>query len=603
MMLVTKNVTEFPDMSNLVAAQRAFLLVLFFVGVGFCQPMHVFPLANFIEELVVALGVLLAASYMFWQVREIRLTVWQLLWLVLGVLFAASAWIHPAPFASYKMLIGAFWLIGYLALVVGDQVDWDARGDQLSFILAVALLVAALLCAIGGFMRFYGLMGGAWRAYVPEPNTGRMTGLVGHSNFFAFISLFGLIAAGWLLNAKRIGVGLCVFSVVVLVTALIATGSRGALLVWIAVVLVLCVRRKIAAVGPWLLVMTGAFVFYWIFKPVFFAFDHWFYALVLEKGWVGGLGTSSSDVVGRGVVSSQRLDEWKVAVELLRQNFWSGVGIGNYGVSSYQQHLRWGMVSPDGIFTHTHNSPLQLVVELGVAGLVWLLVLLIAAGKAFWRASVDQSKLLPLLIVLVIQIYGMVEFPMWMMHFLVLNMLLLGALGGPRITGNLKLGKIFAVLTMLGVLLVSVIYMPIAERFVWSYRQTFIRAEVDRSEYGFIDSVIRNPLLEPYGYLTYFANFNLSPGAISTESTVLKRLEGYLPFPQVLVRTALVSMVMGDEVRAQKAVADLRIFYGLGYEQLLASQIDVNQPKFPDVNFDRLRLGEAVKPSDEQPEK
>jgi O-antigen ligase len=575
-------------MSNPVAAQRAFLLVLFFVGLGFCQPMHVYPLVNFIEELVVALGVLAAAGYMFWSVREIRLSVWQLLWVALGGLFALSAALHPAPFVSYKLMIGTFWLIGLLALVLGDQLDWEKDGSRLSHMLAVALLVISLVCALGGFMRFYGLLGETWRAYVPEPNNGRMTGLVGHSNFFAFISLFGLLAAGWLFNAKRIGLGLCVFSVLVLVAALIATGSRGVLVAWVAVIAVLLVRRTVTQVTPWLLFMVASFVFYWLFKPLFFAFDHWFYALVLKQGWVAGAGTSGSDVVVRGAVSGQRLDEWKVAFELIRQNFWTGVGIGNYGVSSYEQHLRGGMPSPDGLFTHSHNSPMQLIVELGVAGVAWVIALLVLAGRAFWRASEDQGRLLPILIVMVIQLYGMVEFPMWMMHFLVLNMLLLSALGGAAITGKLKLGKLFTVLAVAGVLMISLIYMPMAERFVWSYRQSFIRAEVDRSEYKFLDLAMRDPLLEPYGYLTYLVNFNMSPGSIATEKQALRRLEEYLPFPQVLVRSALVSMVEGDEDRAQKTIANMRAFYGAPSENVLMSQIAANQPSFPDAHFERL---------------
>jgi hypothetical protein len=175
-----------------------------------------------------------------------------------------------------------------------------------------------------------------------------------------------------------------------------------------------------------------------------------------------------------------------------------------------------------------------------------------------------------------------------MMHFLVLNMLLLSALGGAAITGKLKLGKLFTVLAVAGVLMISLIYMPMAERFVWSYRQSFIRAEVDRSEYKFLDLAMRDPLLEPYGYLTYLVNFNMSPGSIATEKQALRRLEEYLPFPQVLVRSALVSMVEGDEDRAQKTIANMRAFYGAPSENVLMSQIAANQPSFPDAHFERL---------------
>lgn len=575
-------------MSSDISAQRAFLLMLAVVGLGFCQPMHVFPLANFIEELLVALGVLLAGAVLFLGIKQLKLSLWMLMWLVLGGLLAMSAWLHPAPFVAYKLFYGVFWFVGLLALLIGDQLDWQADGKGLSLWLAKALLAIALLCAVGGFLRFYGLLGDVWRAYVPEPNTGRMTGLVGHSNFFAFISFMGLLAAGWMCNARRLPWWLCLVSVVILVAGLIASGGRAVLLAWIAVIALLFVGRARAEVKRWLWFMAGAFVFYWLFKPVFFIFDQWLYGVVLKLGWVGGAGLGESDVMTRGAVSTQRLDEWKVTIALIREHLWSGVGVGNYAVSSYRKHLEWGMPSPDGIFVHSHNSVMQLVVELGLAGAVWLLGLLALAGAAFWRASADVGRLLPLLILLILQIYGLLEFPLWMMHFLALHMLLLSALGGPLMVVKLQLGKVFALVLLLVCVTVSAIYVPLVERFVWSYRQYFLRQEVDPQEYAFVDRVIRDPLLEPFGYLLFFANFELSPATLDREIAVLERFRGYLPYPQILVRLAIAKMAEGDEVQAHRLLKDMRTFYGERYETLLWEQMAANQKQFPDVMFERL---------------
>lgn len=576
-------------MSNLVSTQRAFLLTLAVVGLGFCQPMHVFPLANFIEELLVALGVLLAGAALFFGVKQLKLTLWMLMWLVLGGLLAISAWLHPAPFVAYKLFYGVFWFVGLLALLIGDQLDWQVDGQRLSGWLAKALLAIALLCVIGGFLRFYGLLGDVWRAYVPEPNAGRMTGLVGHSNFFAFISFIGLLAAGWLFNARRLPWWLCLVSVVVLVVGLIASGARAVLLAWVVVMALLLVGRARAEVRRWLWFMVGAFVFYWLFRPVFFIFDQWFYGVVLKLGWVGGAGLGQSDVIARGAASAERLNEWKVTVALICEHFWTGVGVGNYAVSSYQKHLEWGMVSPDGIFTHSHNSPMQLVVELGVAGLVWLLGLLALAGAAFWRASADIGRLLPLLILLTLQIYGLLEFPLWMMHFLALHMLLIGALGGPFLLVKLRLGKVFALVLLSACVMASVIYLPLIERFVWSYRQYFLRQEVTTQDYAFVDRVMRDPMLEPFGYLLFFANFELASASLDREFAVLERFRGYLPYPQILIRLAMVNMVKGDEMSAQQLIKDMRTFYGAErYESMLLEQIIVNKKLFPDVKFERL---------------
>ncbi|MEN0107527.1 MAG: Wzy polymerase domain-containing protein [Pseudomonas sp.] len=553
-------------MSNAAVSLRAFLLVLSVVGLGFCQPMHVYPIANFIEELLVAIGVLLIGGMLLWRSDRLQVSAWLMMWTVLGVLFAVSAWLHPAVMVSHQLMVGAFWFIGLLALLIGDQLDWQHDGERLSYWLAIALLSIALVCAIGGFLRYYGLLGATWRAYVPEPDTGRLTGLVGQSNFFAFISFFGLLALGWLHNARRVSMWLVLLSVLVLVPAIAGTGSRAVLVTWVASIVVLLWRSKVAGAQRWFLFMMATFVFYWAFRPVYYAFDHWFYGVVFKLGWVGGAGTLGSDVLARGAVSPQRLNEWRTALEIIQQHVWTGIGIGNYSISSFQQHLRANDPSTSGLFSHSHNSPLQLVIELGMAGLLWVLVFAGLAVRAFWRASRELNRLLPLLVVLTIQLYGMFEFPMWMMHFLTLNMVLLGALGGVKKTVPLTLGKPFAITLLAVALMFSLIYVPVAERFVWSYRQMFLRAEVDRSEYAFINSMMQDPLMEPYGYLLYFANYNLSPTSLQSEREALDRLEKTLPYPQVLVRSSLVHMAQGNEAKAQSVLADMRLFYGVAYE-------------------------------------
>ncbi|MEK1939054.1 MAG: Wzy polymerase domain-containing protein, partial [Pseudomonas sp.] len=319
-----------------------------------------------------------------------------------------------------------------------------------------------------------------------------------------------------------------------------------------------------------------------------------FYALTMKAGWVGGAGTAESDVVVRGALSSPRLQEWRVTLELIRENFLGGIGIGNYAVSSYEQHLALGTPSPDGaLFNHSHNSPMQVVVELGLAGLIWLLVLIALAAKAFWRASRQQERLLPLMVVLAIQVYSLIEFPLWMMHFLALHMLLLGALGGASVTIKFKRGRLFSIVALLATLMLSVIYLPLAERMVWSFRQYFLRTQVQQQDYRFVNAMIRDPLLEPFGYALYFANFDLSAESLEKEREVLERFRHYLPYPQIMVRLALVQMIDGNEAAARKTLSELNRFYGDRYKPALYEQLAATKERFPNVAFGRLLVPEA----------
>ena len=144
--------------------------------------------------------------------------------------------------------------------------------------------------------------------------------------------------------------------------------------------------------------------------------------------------------------------------------------------------------------------------------------------------------------------------------------------------------------------MVTVVYVPLMERFLWSYRQYFLRHEVVPQDYAFVDAVIRDPLLEPYGYMVYFANFDLSPISLDRERNALRRLRAYLPYPQILIRLAMVNLIDGAEQEAQKNLADMRAFYGEGYEAMLAEQIGPTQKMFPKVPFERLKVSESSKP-------
>ena len=95
-------------------------------------------------------------------------------------------------------------------------------------------------------------------------------------------------------------------------------------------------------------------------------------------------------------------------------------------------------------------------------------------------------------------------------------------------------------------------------------------------------------LLEFFGYLFFFVNFELVCVFLEREVVVLERFRGYLPYPQVLIRLAVARMIKGDEAEAHRLLNEMRIFYGERYEALLWEQIAVNKKQFPDVAFEKL---------------
>ena len=92
---------------------------------------------------------------------------------------------------------------------------------------------------------------------------------------------------------------------------------------------------------------------------------------------------------------SARGDGWSAASEMVRARPFSGVGAANYDHLYYPSRLNWfqryGGVGERGElashFSAAHSDPLQLAAELGVFGLLWLIVFLVTLAGVRKRAG------------------------------------------------------------------------------------------------------------------------------------------------------------------------------------------------------------------------
>ncbi|WP_083272493.1 PglL family O-oligosaccharyltransferase [Pseudomonas sp. ENNP23] len=566
-----------------------FALALVVVAVALCIPLHVYPLSNYIEELWVALGVIGCSAWLFWRGGVFRFSVLTAMWLVLGCIFFFSAFFHESTFFSGKAFYIVFWFLGFLSLLISDQVDWSS--DQASTALAWIVFSSALVCAVGGFFRHYGWLWDGAAAFVPQVNTGRMVGLVGHSNFFAFICLIGMCGGAWLFNRGRVRLWLLALSGFLFIYGVVLSGSRAALLAWC--VLLICVwvrRRKLQSDRLVRALAVSAFAFL-IVQPLAGYVDDFL------SGFASGLSQVDGRLFefgGRGVGSSGRLDEWNITLDVFLDHPLTGVGIGNYASAGFEKHIALGVPSPGGLFSHSHNLILQMAAELGLVGLVWLMAFLALCAKGVWEGLADIRRVLPVSVLLVFFVYSQFEFPYWIMHFLVLNLLLTGAVGGKHFSFEVKLGKFFSAILVFLFLSVSAIYVPLAERFYWSFKQYLQRAPVEVGEYSFMNSMIADPLLEPYGYLIYVANFQVSPKSLEREITVLRRFRDYRPYAPVLVRLAILEVAAGNTENGRRVINDARIFYGsASIDTHVLSQLEEAERAFPDVDFTLLRPSKA----------
>ena len=128
-----------------------------------------------------------------------------------------------------------------------------------------------------------------------------------------------------------------------------------------------------------------------------------------------GIATRASDG------DSSHFAIWKNAVEMIRQQPWLGVGWGEF-------NFAWTLTPfphrPTAFFDHTHDLPLQLIVELGIPlALVVLGLLVWALRQGLVRAWSTQGPAghgarAAWVMVAMIGIHSLDEYPLWYAYFL-----------------------------------------------------------------------------------------------------------------------------------------------------------------------------------------
>jgi len=179
-------------------------------------------------------------------------------------------------------------------------------------------------------------------------------------------------------------------AIVLLVAGISATGSRaGWLIAVVGCSFVLWIYRKEAAIKAVALLLVAAFVFW-----------------LVEMQWYSGFELArrmAEDSAGANSPSAQvRFMLWESTWQLIQQGPWWGYGLGTFSL------LYGGVRSPQEWVTtgaYVHSDPLQLLLEVGVPGLLLFLLLwgllglrlLVLLRKAGSDRGVDVAILLALL--------------------------------------------------------------------------------------------------------------------------------------------------------------------------------------------------------------
>jgi O-antigen ligase len=344
---------------------------------------------------------------------------------------------------------------------------------------------------------------------------GRAVGNVRQPNHLASLLLWGavslipLVELGLLVRTRLARAG-AVTALALIVFAVMLTGSRT------GAVGVLCLAfwglldRRLSRFSRGLLIAA----------PLIFGLAWWLTGVwsAMHQGPVIGV----AQRVGQPEVTSGRLTMWLDTLAMIAEQPLAGVGFGEF-------NRAWTLTPfpsrPPEFFDHSHNSPLHLLVELGLPlGLLVLGLLAWALWQAWARArdeagAVGAGRRTLVAMLLLMGLHSLLEYPLWYAHFLLPTAfawgLCLHAGRAPSGTASRwPLGAGVALVVATGVILfdyhrVSVIFAPqgdatpLEQRIAEGQRSWFFAHHADYARITTFEEV-SPPTLADFGRATHF---------------------------------------------------------------------------------------------------
>lgn len=319
--------------------------------------------------------------------------------------------------APWSLALSAAGLIGAAALTAAAGASAQRAGyGALAFrALCIGLVVAGVATSLIGLVQVYvpAWADGHWIA--PSGIAGRAVSNMRQPNHMSSLLLWAIIAAVWLgdtAGATRTARRVTRACALLMLFGLVLSGSRTGMLGTGLLALWGLLDRRLSRQARAALVLA----------PVLFAL-FWWGAAAWSHHHHAVFGGDAQ--FNKSDISSSRFGIWANTLALIQAHPWFGVGFGEF-------NFAWTLTPfpgrPVAFFDHTHSLPLQLAVELGLPLAVLVLALLLWAlwgnlqqalrAPAAGEAEAPGVHRAAFVIVLMVLVHSLLEYPLWYAYFL-----------------------------------------------------------------------------------------------------------------------------------------------------------------------------------------
>ena len=354
---------------------------------------------------------------------------------VVAAAAAASSALGSLPASLALQAIGLLAAAGVM-VVAGADAARRPGGRAAFAALAWALLVAGLASSAVALVQVFlpSWADNGWIA--PTGLVGRAVGNLRQPNHLCSLLLWALVAAAALHELRRLPRTALWAAATLLVLAIELTASRTGAVGLLLLLLWAVFDRRLSPATRVVLALTP--LLYAVAYGAMAWLGEWSH-LAVGAGARLADGGGLSDLTAGGSSPNSRLNIARNTWALIVAQPLRGVGFGEFNVA-------WSLTGfsgrPTAFFDHTHNLLLQLAVELGLplASGVTLLrgAALVQAWRRAARAASDAAiaARAALMLVLLIGLHSLVEYPLWYAYFLLPAALAWGfALGTPAADG------------------------------------------------------------------------------------------------------------------------------------------------------------------------
>lgn len=332
---------------------------------------------------------------------------------LIAMAVAVLAAVAMAPRTALTFMPALAVLMAGLLVLAGARAGASASGLRVGQALALGLLLAALGAALVSLVQVF-LPDWTDAFWIARSGiAGRAVGNIRQPNHLASLLLWGCIAAVWLSEswgrerpALRAALPLVLW---LLLFCVVLSASRTGM--WFGVALLVLWGLLDAQLRPQArlsLLLTPLLTY------ASWQFMHWWSAF-------SGHAFGAEARLSEGAGSPSRVAILKNSWELLMQHPWRGVGWGDF-------NFAWTLTPfpdrPVAFFDHCHNLLMQILVEMGwplgllmLGGLAWLLGLALRSAYRV-RGDVAVQRRCALMVVLMIGLHSMLEYPLWYLYFL-----------------------------------------------------------------------------------------------------------------------------------------------------------------------------------------